>query len=275
MELNEQIKKALETKDVETVVTALYDSRCGDTYGDNIFEIIIYGYYCGCGSYSDEDTELIKKVFYYAAENRTEKFKDVIFNEYFGDEDRMAEMMMNILDSVGLVEHGSTMRYPWLTDIGEALYAGLKDLERIEAEYKKENDWYDGVCGFDFGLIDNPYEEKKERTHYVPEVVKNMFEKVEEKSILYEIIDLTPPKDLKNMDLAGASERVDEWQKNHNLKKFESGNGTFIIGDFTPDMLKFEDNRLFGEGISLKRDEKPSDGLNRAQRRKRNKEKKD
>ena len=172
MELNENIKKALETKDVKTVVTALYDARCGDTYGNNVFECIIFGYYCGCGSYSDEDTALMKKVFYYCKEHNNNKGPGAEFSEYFGDEDRMAEMMINILESVDIVEHGSTMRYPWLTDIGEALYEALKDLDRIEEEYKKENDWYEGRWGFDFSIIDNPYAEKNENDNFVPEVIK-------------------------------------------------------------------------------------------------------
>lgn len=179
MKLNKQIKKALKTKDVKKVVSALYDTRCGDTYGDNIFEIIVDGYYCGCGSYSDEDTALIKKVFYYCKEHNGNRGPGAEFSEYFGEEDRMAEMMINILESVGLVEHGSTMRYPWLTDLGEALYAGLKELEKIEAEYKKENGWYDGVFGFDFFLIDNPYEERKEETERnirFPKVLENMID---------------------------------------------------------------------------------------------------
>lgn len=269
MELNEQIKKALETKDVKKVVTSLYDERCGDTYGDNIFEIIVEGYYCGCGSYSDEDTELIKKVFYYAAENRTEKFKDVIFNEYFDGEDRMAEMMMNILESVGLVEHGSTMRYPWLTDIGEALYAGLKDLERIEAEYKKENDWYDWK--FDFSIVDNPYEEKKERTHYVPEVVKNMFDKGEQEN-----------NKLTAGPIWRTEGRIEELDTTDDLRPDSFNIGFPVTEDLDKEKQDWytikdmeKDGVLFFELKSLNKDEKLNGGLNRAQRRKRNKGKKD
>lgn len=159
MKINKDVLKALETKNVELAITTLFHNAYGYTTTDNIFDIIIEGFNCGCGTYSDEDEVLFKKVFYYAAENRTEKFKDVIFHEYFEGEDRMAEMMMSILGSFDLVEHGSSIRYPWLSETGKVLYDALKEIERLEEEYKKENEWYEVECGF-ATIIENPYREK-------------------------------------------------------------------------------------------------------------------
>lgn len=74
--------------------------------------------FCGCGSDRKWQT---MRLLLENAESHARPFYDEAEGELFW------EFSANCLDSFGLIEHGTSIGYAWLTDEGEALLAFLRE----------------------------------------------------------------------------------------------------------------------------------------------------
>ena len=77
---------------------------------------------CACIEFAPT-LETIRDFLIWSADNKTPGNR---YNDLFGGHVGTFYMIAMALDRAGLLEHGTSMRFPWLTQMGEDLLNGLR-----------------------------------------------------------------------------------------------------------------------------------------------------
>src|SRR5687767_11617207 len=84
---------------------------------------------CGCSELDEVLTAIVKILEWH------EDKKEVKYSELYWEGAGVFYLLAGRLDDLALAEHGTSIRYPWLTDDGKRLLAALREYsaEQIEA----------------------------------------------------------------------------------------------------------------------------------------------
>lgn len=93
---------------------------------------------CGCSEQEEMVGELIKLLEWHADRDKPS------YKELYGGRIGVFYLLAGQLDELHLAEHGTSGRWPWLTESGQKLLAALEqyDADTIEAA---EGEAYDGI----------------------------------------------------------------------------------------------------------------------------------
>jgi hypothetical protein len=103
--------------------------NCGHNGRENFLWIYVLGG-CGCGS-ADDLAELAWKTLDHFATDIGKREYNLIYDN------NAMEVIAHWMDSLGLIEHGTSIAGSWLTEEGKALYDIVKDLEPTISEHNR------------------------------------------------------------------------------------------------------------------------------------------
>lgn len=95
---------------------------------------------CGCSEFDEVIKVLIKILELIDKPNKQVRWH----KEEFGNEAGFYYIIAGILDEERLIDHGTAIRYPWLTDDGKRFLEAIKNIKPEEVEMA-EGEAYDGV----------------------------------------------------------------------------------------------------------------------------------